>query len=208
MRKIKNLFVTLVAVCAMAPAFGQAEVAIGLKGGLNFANVDAKSATAAYNSRTGYHAGAFFLFKFTKIGIQPEVIFSQQGTTVKVNSQNFDSNFSYLNIPIILKLYLAGGLNLQAGPQFGFLTKATGINGYDIVTGKYTSGDIKDNFKSSDLSMALGVGWDLPFGLNIDGRYNFGLSDINNSSKSGTSDAVKNQVFQLSVGYKLFKLGN
>ena len=208
MKKIRLSIFTALAVMALQTAYGQAQVALGIKGGLNFANVSTKSVGAAYNSRTGYHAGAFLLLKFAKFGLQPEVIYSQQGTTVRFNSQNFDSNFSYVNIPIIFKLYLVGGLNLQAGPQFGFLTKATGINGYNAITGQPTTGDIKNYYKGSDISIGLGAGWDLPFGLNIDARYNLGVSDNNNSSASGTSDAVKNQVFQLSAGFKLFKFGN
>ncbi|MDH4296510.1 MAG: PorT family protein, partial [Cyclobacteriaceae bacterium] len=58
---------------------------------------------------------------------------------------------------------------------------------------------------STDFSLALGVGWDLPFGLSIDGRYNWGLSDINSGADVSS---VKNQVWQFSVGYKLFKFGS
>lgn len=202
MKQTRILVLSALLLMCGGAAFGQAEVAIGIKGGLNFANVDASSIAAAYNSRTGYHAGAYVRFKFTKIAIQPELIYSQQGTTVKINTSNFDSNFSYMNIPVILKLYLIGGLNLQAGPQFGFLTAATGPV-YDAF-GNLSSGNIKNQLKGSDISVGLGAGWDLPFGLNIDARYNIGVSDINNSA---AASAIKNQVFQLSAGFRLFKLG-
>ena len=203
MKKIKILLLTVFTMVSVYTVYGQVEVAVGIKGGLNFATVNTSSLNAAYNSHTGFHAGAFALFKFTKIGIQPELVYSQQGSTVKINTQNFNSNFNYLNIPILLKLYLVGGLNLQAGPQFGFLMSANGPNGVD-VSGNVTTGDIKNQLKSSDISVAMGAGWDLPFGLNIDARYNLGTSDINNNA---SAQAAKNQVFQLSVGYKLFKFG-
>jgi hypothetical protein len=98
-----------------------------------------------------------------------------------------------------LKLYLVGGLNLQAGPQFGFLASAS----QDAVAGG--SVDIKNTLKSSDITAALGLGWDLPFGLNIDARYNLGLTKINDVA--GSADA-KNQVIQVSVGFNLLKFGN
>jgi hypothetical protein len=196
----KVIFLFLCSFIILSESFSQASVAIGIKGGLNFANVDASSVGAAYNSKTGYHAGAFVLVKLTKIGIQPEIIFSRQGSSYKpLNGTSLDTRFDYVNIPVILKLYLVGGLNLQAGPQFGFLAGAS----QDVVSG--ASVDIKNTLKGSDISAALGAGWDLPFGLSIDARYNLGLTKINDLA--GSTDA-KNQVFQLSVGYKLFKLGN
>lgn len=195
MKKLRRGLLVCVALLALASAgFAQAQFAIGVKGGLNFAKLDVSSAEGTYNSRTGYHLGAFALIKLTKIGIQPEIIFSQQGSEVKdPNLGNFESNFSYVNIPVIVKLYTVAGINIQAGPQFGFLTSA-----------EFDDQDIKDELKGSDISLALGLGWDLPFGLTVDGRYNLGLSDVSDSDAMGE---IKNQVWQISVGFKLIKLG-
>ena len=127
---------------------------------------------------------------------------------MKINSENFESNFSYVNVPIILKLYTIGGINIQAGPQFGFITNAEAPV-YEQVAGSgtVTVRDVKDRMKSSDFTVALGLGWDLPFGLTIDARYNLGLSKIYDEAPSQQTDDAKNQVFQLSLGYKLIKLG-
>src|SRR4051812_33655749 len=128
MKKTIQLLIISAMVFAAQQSFSQVGFAVGIKGGPNFAkiNTDA-SAGANYQNRTGFHAGAFVLIKATKIGIQPEVIFSQQGSTVKINTtgQKLDANYSYMNVPIILKLYTVAGINLQAGPQFGFITKAS-----------------------------------------------------------------------------------
>lgn len=177
-------------------------IAIGLKGGLNFANLNGSTASEVYSNRTGYHFGAFTLIKLGKIGIQPEIVYSKQGSTVTVNAQNFDSNFDYFNIPIIIKLYTVAGINIQVGPQFGFISGAK----YPISSGQGSQSlqDITNQLKGSDVSVAMGLGWDLPFGLSVDGRYNLGVSKANNTS---SIPDIKNQVFQLSVGYKIFKLG-
>lgn len=200
---MKKIIILSFAFVAMSTAsFAQAEVALGIKGGLNFANIDVSSSSAAYNSRTGYHAGAFLLIKLSKIGIQPEIIFSRQGSSYKpFSGTTVDARYDYVNIPVILKLYTVAGINLQVGPQFGFLAGATNEI---TVNGSTTSQDVKSALKGSDISLALGLGWDLPFGLTIDGRYNLGISDNNNS---GTSNNVKNQVIQISAGFKLFKFG-
>jgi hypothetical protein len=133
----------------------------------------------------------------SKFAIQPEVIFSAQGATFDAGpGDDIRTKINYVNVPIILKTYLVAGLNLQLGPQFGFVMgKELDGNGDGIN---------KDDIKDKDLSLALGAGWDLPFGLSVDARYNLGLSEITDNA---ALNSAKNQVFQISVGYKLFKLG-
>ena len=63
---------------------------------------------------------------------------------------------------------------------------------------------MKDGLKNSDLSAALGAGWDAPFGLQFTARYVIGLSDNNDGI---SNEDIKNKTFQLSIGYTLFKLG-
>lgn len=195
MNPLKKVMLVALLIAIGSGAFAQAQFSVGLKGGLNFANLDVKSISNTYDNRTGYHAGAFALLKFANIGIQPELIFSQQGSTVKVNGNDVKSNFSYMNIPIMVKLYTVAGINLQVGPQFGFL-----MNDPVVVN---NNEEIEGAVKKSDISIGMGVGWDLPFGLTIDGRYNLGLQNVSDDS----SFDIKNQVFQVSVGFKLIKLG-
>lgn len=202
MQKLKLFIIVPAFLLLSIGAFAQAQLAIGIKGGPNFANLNVSDANATYNSRSGWHAGAFALIKLSKIGIQPEILFSQQGSKIKFNSQNLKANYSYLNIPIIVKLYTVAGINLQVGPQFGFLTKAE--SDYNPVTNTPTNKqDFKDAYKKSDVGLALGAGWDLPFGLTVDARYNLGLSKVDDEAANST----KNQVWQISLGYKLIKLG-
>jgi hypothetical protein len=200
---MKKSLVTLVLAAVSLPALAQ-EFAIGIKAGPNFATMDVSDPAATYENRTGWHGGAFVQWRFSKIGIQPEILFSQQGSKIKFNTQDLEANYSYLNIPIIVKLYTIAGINLQAGPQFGFLTKAE--SDYNPITGEpiNSTEDFKGAYKKSDVSLALGVGWDLPFGLTVDGRYNLGLSSVDDEAAFET----KNQVWQVSVGFKLIKLGN
>jgi hypothetical protein len=191
---MKKIIITSFFLLATMYTFAQAQLAIGVKAGPNFAKLDGTSAEGTFKSRTGYHFGAFALIKLTKIGIQPEILFSQQGTKIKTDQGDFDANFSYINIPVIIKLYTVAGINLQAGPQFGFLSRA-----------EIDDDNVKESLKNSDVSLALGAGWDLPFGLTLDARYNLGLSKINENDPN--LDKIKNQVWQISVGYKLIKLG-
>ncbi len=205
MKRLTQFFVltACIAVASQAMAQSKTQFSIGLKAGPNFSrlNTDA-SANTNYNNRTGFHAGAFMLLRGERVGFQPEVIYSQQGATAKYSgSPDLKSNFSYVNVPLIVKLYTIAGINLQVGPQFGFLTSAQ--SNYDPTTREQfnSTQDVKNAYNSTDVSLALGAGWDLPFGLSIDGRYNWGMSDIHN----GAGSIVKNQVWQFSIGYKFIK---
>lgn len=183
---MKKTLLTFSLVFVSAIAFSQASVSLGIKAGANFANTN----ITASESITSLHAGAYGLFKFANLGVQPEVLFSKQGSSFTGGSE---LNLNYVNIPVMVKFYLPAGLNLQAGPQFGVLLNAEDEDGVDQSNG----------LKSSDLSAALGAGWDAPFGLQFTARYVLGLSDIND----GIGNEVKNRTFQLSIGYSLFKLG-
>jgi hypothetical protein len=183
---MKKIILVLVFVAINYISFGQ-RIDIGIKGGVNFSKLEIPDINTS--DKTGYHFGAYSLFKFGKLGLQPEIIFSQQGS--KVDLGNWDTK--YVNIPVILKFYLAGGFNMQAGPQFGFLSMA-----------ELAGNSIEDDLKNSDVSLGLGLGWDTPLGLKLDARYNLGLSD---NSDDPAYETIKNQVFQLSLGFRIFNLG-
>ena len=74
-----------------------------------------------------------------------------------------------------------------------------------LNSAKLDGANVKGSLKSSDTSLNFGLGWDLPFGVTLDARYNLGLSDI---SDDPSFDGLKSRVIQLSVGYKILKFGN
>jgi hypothetical protein len=127
--------------------------------------------------------GVFAALKFgDKLAIQPELLYSQQGAELDVGNVDL----SYVNVPVAIKYYLFKGLNLQAGPQFGFVV--------DDNVKEVNNGNLGEA-KTGDVSGLVGLGYDLPFGLRVDGRYVFGLSD------TFTERQGKNSVYTLSVGY-------
>lgn len=194
---MKKTILTLSLSLIVMVAFSQAKLGIGLKAGLNSSNPDVNDPLATVNAASTFHGGLYALIKLTKIGIQPEILYSPQKNDVAFGSiATVEQQKVYVDIPIMVKLYLAAGLNIQAGPQFGFLTSAEDAAGIDI----------KDTFKGSDTSVAVGAGWDAPFGLQANVRYIIGLSDINDIPGSVTE--IKNRTLQISIGYELFKLGN
>lgn len=200
-----KIFLVLILSAISFAGFSQAQFAIGLKGGLNLSKFSIhESAAQNVANRTGYHGGAFALIKIASFGIQPEVLFSKQGTNFTYNSTNYKANFDYINVPVMIKFYLPLGLNLQAGPQFGFLT----VDDLKAAVSGQSPQDVAANFKKKkDTSLAFGAGWDLPFHLTIDARYVVGLSDMKFEASATQPVSFKNKVVQISVGYKFIKLG-
>ncbi|MEM8939823.1 MAG: porin family protein [Bacteroidota bacterium] len=177
-------------------SFSQFNVELGLKGGLNvsYNNIDDFDT----ESITSYHAGVFGSLKLGKIGIQPEILFSDQGAEVDFGPLGeSDIELLYINVPIMGKYYLIEGVNLQFGPQLSFLLDSElDDTGIELET------------TDTDFGLAFGAGWDAPFGLKVDARFILGLTDINDSSDIDFSQVdIQNRNFQLSVGYRLFKIG-
>ncbi|UVD79575.1 PorT family protein [Myroides albus] len=212
---MKKITLSLIAVLTIGFAANaqEKEIKFGAKVGLNeskFSNADGLS------TRTSFHIGAVAEIPITeKFSIQPELLYSGQGAKfdgagsyddgllefreVKVEG-TFKQN--YILLPIMAKYYVWKGLNLQAGPQIGFLTTAK--LHYDKVeipeagiSANNHSVSIKQMMNKVDFGLNFGIGYELPIGVFFDLRANIGLSSIN---KEGASS--KNQVSQLSVGYK------
>lgn len=220
MRKSVLLFfgITLLTVI---PVLGYAQsdkphVNVGIKAGLNRYVLDGLiNEESAYKS--GMHAGVFLRWQLTpRVALQPEVNFSQQGS---LNSSPYGvlplkstTRLSYLNVPVLLKVYAGKVLNLQVGPQLGVLLAARkeGQHGWRFTENstEYITGnrDIKKDLRS-DAGLVFGLGADLKNGLVFSARMNYGLRDINNSEderrlrESLDIGGIHNRGFEFSAGY-------
>lgn len=199
MKLLTHAFISFLFFCILSKSQGQ-DVGFGVKGGLNLSSLNLEDPEASYDSRTGYHLGIFLRGRFDKVAIQPELLlYTQSGDIESSLFGTAQESFSYLTIPVIIKLYPVGGLNLQFGPQFGFLLD--GERKYDTFFGS-GSQDITAYYDKSDISVALGAGYDFGFGLGIDVRYNLGIKDINNAADG---EQVKSRVFMVSLGWNFIR---
>lgn len=194
-----SIIILLISIfMSTVPASGQ--VAFGLKGGLNLTTLNIEDPELSYDSRTGYHAGLFLRGKFDKVAIQPELLlFTQRGDLESSFFGTARENFTYLSVPLMLKFYAIGGLNIQVGPQFGFL-----IDGEREYAGVLGSGsqDITEYYKKSDVSVSVGGGYDFDFGLGLDVRYNVGVKDINNAA---SGEEARSRIFLVSLGWNFVR---
>lgn len=192
----KVLFLVAVMLLSVsAVSFAQAQ--FGLKAGVNIANATGDDVEDA-DSRLAPFFGAFVnLGLGEKLAFQPELLYSMQGAKTSWSEDGMDvdvtEKLNYLNIPLMLKYNVGGGLNLQAGPQLGLLLSA---ESEWEMGGESDTEDSKDAYKGMDFGFNIGAGYD--FGpLGVDLRYNLGLSNIADYEDGD----VKNSVIQIGVSY-------
>lgn len=154
----------------------------GIKAGANFSNF---SGDIDSDGITSFHAGGVLELNLIPIfSVQAEGLFSSQGATYKDTALDIakDINLDYISVPVMAKYYIVPKLSLMAGPQFSFLVS-----------------DAKEAFetKSFDMSAVGGVELKIIAGLFAQARYTVGLNNVSDVSEVD----VKNNVFQLSVGY-------
>jgi len=181
---MKKLLIFLLAVGFSATTFAQG-IDLGIKAGVNFASI---SDATGLDNRTGFVVGAFAGAKLNdNLGVQADLLYSQQGA--EFDGGKIDLN--YVNVPVVLKYFVTETIHVHAGPQFGFIVD-------DNVANVFNDIDAGIDSKSFDLTGVLGVGVDLPMGIRLDGRYNFGLTDV---IEGGGESNGKNSVITLSAGY-------
>ena len=189
---MKKLLLSI-AILASGLTINAQEIKFGAKAGLNISNFSGD--VENNDARTSFHIGAVAEIEISdKFSVQPELIYSAQGSTTSDLGVDITAAVDYLNVPVMAKYYVAEGFSLEAGPQIGFLMSAkmkaeSGGDSEEI--------DVKDDLKSIDFGINFGAGYKLENGLNFSARYNLGLSNIAEESDS----SVKNGVFQVSVGY-------
>jgi hypothetical protein len=114
--------------------------------------------------------------------------YAQQGWKFESGNIKQTTKLDFLNVPLTANFYVAPGLALKTGVQFGFLMSA-----------KIEDNDIKDLVEKTNFSIPLGISYEIS-NVVLDIRYNIGLSNLN---KNGGDDYKhRSDLIQFTVGYK------
>ncbi|WJS94052.1 PorT family protein [Flavobacterium johnsoniae] len=211
--KKSKLIICALLMCAGAMAQTE-KVKLGVKAGLNISSLTFDENELKSSDKTGFTAGLMAEIPLAKsFSVQPELLFSQQGMKLsysdpEVQNSHYKSTIAlnYLNIPIMLKYYVAKGFSLQAGPQVGILLKANNkyqdnFLGYD----NHDKIDLKDYSNGVDASVNFGLGYQFQNKFYADVRYNMSYNDVFKDATSNTNYIIKsdmkNRIFQVTVGY-------
>ncbi len=214
MKKITLIVASLVMATSV---FAQGEFKYGVKAGMNIGtltNTKDWGGDLDRRAKTGIYLGAVAEYRFTDlIGMQAEAVYSRQGVTWSGKDgdvmEREGYRFNYINIPVLVKFYPIEKLSIDFGPQFGFVVGAAyyfkEIDKHGGSDGKRFA--IKGNDKLSstyynvfDISLGLGVNYAIIDMLELNVRYNFGLTNV--MDKDFYGENTKNRVLQVGATVK------
>ena len=184
------------------PLVLNAQLKIGVKAGLNFANITNASAIKA-ESRTGYMIGGYIAPKAKKLfGFRSEIILSRQGYDYKTSITG-KVNLDYLLLPQLITLNFGKKIQMHAGGQMAFLLNAS------VDSTGSGSGSLFDYFNRFDYGLVAGAEIHPFLGFFIGGRINTSFNNVNKDAPLGGNwpsfipriDA-KNNVVQLYTGWR------
>lgn len=196
---MKKLFVIASLMMLSMGAFAQhapGTLSIQPKVGLNIANLTKFDNT---DPRLGLAIGAELEYQVSDmISLAGGAIYSMQGCKSEngfwVVDAKTTTKLDYLNIPLVMNVYVTDGLAVKLGVQPGFNISAK--NKFEGSVAGFSGESESDvDVKSFDLAIPIGLSYEYN-GFVIDGRYNFGLSKVFEDADPSHS------VFQITLGYK------
>jgi len=171
---MKTFIITLILTLGVSQAISQ-DFHFVLKGGLNVSTWGGDDADDV-DSKIGFNVGTYLGAKFSKVGIDGEILYSTQGTQDELDS-DIKANNNYLLIPVLVKFYLVKGFNFYGGPQVGILLKS------EITDGSIDI-DTEDLYKTGDFSIVFGAGYEIKK-FRVGARYNLGLTKLGDEDTLG-----------------------
>lgn len=205
---MKKSFLYVLLLMLSYTASGQLN--FGIKGAITMSSLSTDLDDISEAARTGWQAGAF-LRVGEKLHLQPEVYFTAKAGQLQYADQiTQDITFSSIDIPVLVGYKIIDpptlNIRLQAGPGASLVTSKKFTVSADGIDPPEPSDEFKNSFKDMNWGLQVGAGVDFLF-LTADLRYELGLSNLvkdsdgNPGSMTGT---MKNNVFMLSVGWKIF----
>lgn len=164
------------------------------------------------SNHTGFFAGAYASIPVSDgISLEPGLFYSQKGYDLTGDLTIKGAGFlganakaklqsEYIDIPVLLKVNISG-LQLFAGPQFSYLSKANlnstaGLLGFNLLNNNM---DVTQQFNRWDVGVTGGIGYKLSNGININASYDYGLSKLDKNQNTN----AYNQAFKVGFGIEL-----
>ena len=196
-----------------SPASGQG-LSLGVEGGPTFADFSVSDGDAELGSKTGFRVAGVIRYGFGgPLGLQTGIGLSQKGASA--SQEDVDYNLSYVEVPLLLTATIPTPApvspRIYGGGQVGFESSCEIAASTSGLTGSFDCsaeqlGEAAFETKSSSYGLVFGGGLDFnvsgPVAITVDGRYELGLSDINDVTDPNVAE-VKNRSFSASAGILL-----
>jgi len=154
-------------------------------------------------ARPSFNFGILYNYSiFENSGLGVELLYSQEGSITKIGNNNYTHELNYIRIPLEFNYYF-GKINndfrpkLFAGPSLAFLVGGESKSKFGSSEVTYNS---KDLYKSFDIGLLLGVGFNYRLSdliwFNFDAGYTHGLLNVS----KGSNPELKNRLINLNFG--------
>lgn len=212
---MKNYVKQLVLIVLISlPGILSAQI-LGIRGGVNLANLTAKDDDVNYSedfkSKLGFQAGLTAEFPMSDmISFETGLLLSTKGAKLEDSDDEVTStgtmNLNYLEIPLTAKAYFSEGPTRVfglLGPYLGY-----GISGKTKYEwgGETETEDIEwgsdaeeDDFKRLDFGLTAGLGLNFS-SIEVGLTYNFSLANLSPDTEDGMK--ISNKVIGLYLGLK------
>jgi len=187
-------------IMATGAAMAQKQFTFGPKIGVDYTHYWGED--VGHGGQLNYQAGLFMEYRFTnKFSVAPEIVFAAQGGKydwhedgVKIKATD---HVNYINIPVMMKFYVVPELSIDFGPQLG-------VNVYSKMTQEWEAlgikhketDDLKDDTKTVDFGLGLGLTYNITNDVFVQGRYTMGMT------KAFDHGNDKNGNAQIAIGYR------
>ena len=181
-------FVMTVGLVVLFAASATAQsVQYGFKAGPTFpsASFDPPLAEGDYDTRLAAAFGGFLVVPFNdQFSAQFEALYMPKGGNVQAGDQELKLRLDYFEVPVFARWTFnrtpTSAWYVFGGPTFGIRTKARVEESVTTTGFIYGSAvDVGEDFSRFEMGVSVGGGVDLGQWVVIDGRYGWGLTDVN-----------------------------
>jgi opacity protein-like surface antigen len=207
---MRRSLLSFFAVTAMvlAPATPSQAQVLGVKLGASFANLDVDVDDAGTSRITGFAGGGFLRFGSGRLGLQLELLSVTKGSDFvdPFGDDDAEIRLEYVEMPLLIHVPLSLG---QAFSPYVFAGPTLSLESGCSVEFANQSRDCDDAqadvFRRNKTDFGLAAGGGLAFAMGpgsvlVEGRYTWGLSDINNTDGGPT---IRNRAAYLMAGYMI-----
>lgn len=209
---VKMMLLALVFMgLSVAPAAAQT---IGFKLGPTFSKLSVDDAEAGEEPETltSFGGGGFIRFGFAGLALQAELLALTKGASTDIGDGTTEVDgelkFNYVEIPVTAMFSLGSGPYLFAGPAVAFETGCEISVESDEGSFETDCDAGEEEFprKKTEFSLHGGAGFQFPVGpgsVLLEGRYIYGLTNLNDSDVAGDDSETKHRTWTVMAGFAI-----